>query len=54
MGNAEWLQFLSDLDDLACVLRSEALDMPCNAELVDKAKSMLIDWNPNRNSRLKT
>lgn len=45
-NNAEWLQFLSDLDDLVCLLRCKEMDV--NAELVEKAKSLLIDWNPLR------
>lgn len=52
-SNAEWLEFLSDLEDLACVLRSEKYEMAANAELVDKAKSLLIEWNPVRNASIK-
>ena len=50
-NNAEWLQFISDLEDLACFLRSK--EMESNAELVDKAIKLLIDWNPERNESIK-
>lgn len=46
-NNAEWLQFIADLEDLACALRS--IDMNGNAELVDKAVELLTEWNPKRN-----
>ena len=52
-NNAEWLQFISDLEDLACYLRSENVGMECNAELVDKAVKLLIEWNPERNESIK-
>ena len=47
-NNGEWLQFIADLEDLACYLRSENVDMEANANLVDKAIELLIDWNPER------
>jgi ubiquinone biosynthesis protein UbiJ len=47
-NNAEWLQFISDLQDLSCFLRSENVDMDGNAEIVDKAIELLIEWNPKR------
>ena len=47
-NNAEWLQFISDLTDLACVLRSEEMKMDGNAELVHTAIELLIEWNPKR------
>ena len=45
-NNAEWLQFISGLEDLACFLRGK--EMPENASLVSKAVELLIDWNPER------
>ena len=45
-NNAEWLEFISDLEDLACLLRSK--EMYENAYLVSKAVELLIDWNPER------
>ena len=53
-NNGEWLQFVSDLKDLACFLRSEKMDMNANAELVDKAIELLIDWNPVRRGSIKS
>lgn len=46
--NSEWLQFISDLKDLSCYLRSEGIEMDANANLVDMAIELLIDWNPKR------
>ena len=47
-NNAEWLQIISDLEDLACYLRSENVKMDKNADLVVKANEFLIEWNPTR------
>ena len=52
-NNAEWLEFIQDLESLACHLRSKKVDMEVNAELVDKAIELLIDWNPKRRESIK-
>ena len=52
-NNAEWLQFISDLEDLACYLRSEYVEMEANAELVHKAIELLVEWNPKRKVSIK-
>ena len=52
-SNGEWLLFISDLEDLACYLRSEKVEMYENADLVSKAIELLIAWNPERRESIK-
>lgn len=42
--NGEWLEFLSDLEDVAALL--EDLQAPALAETVLSAREWLIKWNP--------
>lgn len=48
--NAEWLDFLDDLESIAVLL--EDLQAPSLAETVMSAKDMLVEWNPERRASI--